>query len=266
MTIPRQELWVNLSPYENDRIVSPALDKTAMGKDLLGQDYLLKQLAASLTYPGTEVGRRYWDEMNNPVGSRHASTVITGGTCPSPTSNFQKVWIMPDKARVYQEGNAVFITEARLKVMTEEDCLAMKNNNVGAAPRCRPGQAQGPAPTDAFKQHILPLIEKEVNEGKNFARLRQIYYALILALWYKDNLKTMITQNYADKGKTNGINNQSEDAKEKIYQQYVEAFKKGAYDYIRKESVGARHASPVTIGTRIMKRRYFSGGFLYQKA
>ena len=51
LTIPEKDLWVNLSPYEKDRMVPAALGETAMGKDLLAQDYILKQLTASLIYP-----------------------------------------------------------------------------------------------------------------------------------------------------------------------------------------------------------------------
>ena len=43
LTIPEKDLWVNLSPYENDRIVSKQFGLTEMGRDLLGQDYILKQ-------------------------------------------------------------------------------------------------------------------------------------------------------------------------------------------------------------------------------
>ena len=34
---------------------------------------------------------------------------------------------------------------------------------------------------DIVRELILPAIEKEINEGKNFAPLRQIYHSLILA-------------------------------------------------------------------------------------
>ena len=34
---------------------------------------------------------------------------------------------------------------------------------------------------------ILPVIEEEVNHGKNFRYLRQIYNSLILATWFKRN-------------------------------------------------------------------------------
>ena len=41
LTIPDDEMWVNLSPYEKDWIISEGLGLTSMGRDLLAQDYML---------------------------------------------------------------------------------------------------------------------------------------------------------------------------------------------------------------------------------
>ena len=63
LTIPEKQLWVNLSPYEKERIISKDFGLTEMGRDLLGQDYLLKQLMASLTYPEEGLGKTFWDRV-----------------------------------------------------------------------------------------------------------------------------------------------------------------------------------------------------------
>ncbi len=36
LTVSEQDLWVNLSPYEKDRIIPEAFGVTEMGRDLLG--------------------------------------------------------------------------------------------------------------------------------------------------------------------------------------------------------------------------------------
>src|SRR5476651_1029044 len=51
LAIPDDDQWVNLSPYEKDRIIKDDFGKTEMGRDLLAQDYMLKQITASLIYP-----------------------------------------------------------------------------------------------------------------------------------------------------------------------------------------------------------------------
>jgi hypothetical protein len=38
---------------------------------------------------------------------------------------------------------------------------------------------------DALRSIVIPALEQEVNEGKNFIPLRQVYHSLILAAWYK---------------------------------------------------------------------------------
>ena len=44
LTVPENDLWVNLSPYEKNRIVPQAFGQTEMGRDLLAEDYMLKQI------------------------------------------------------------------------------------------------------------------------------------------------------------------------------------------------------------------------------
>jgi len=279
LTISEEDLWVNLSPYEKDRIVPGEFGNTTMGREMLSQDYLLKQLAASLTYPETELGKAYWDEINNVRVGAGSKPARTTERPPTPShayrqaglakrgseQSFNKVWIVPDKAVVYEDGLHAFIATARFKVMTEEDYLAMQNNGVGVDPRVDPkqdnGRTHGSAPTNAvnaFKQHILPIIEKEVNEGKNFAPLRQIYYSLILSVWFKKQLKeTAIAAAYFNKKKIKGVDSGDEKAVMRIYDQYLNAFKQGAYNYVEREFVGATNHSPVH---KITRRAYFSGG------
>jgi len=42
LTITEGDLWVNLSPYEKNRIIPQELGNTEMGRDMLAQDYVLK--------------------------------------------------------------------------------------------------------------------------------------------------------------------------------------------------------------------------------
>ncbi|MDI6758529.1 MAG: hypothetical protein QMD94_02505, partial [Candidatus Omnitrophota bacterium] len=108
------------------------------------------------------------------------------------------------------------------------------------------------ASSQVMRETILPKINSDVNSGKNFATLRQIYYSLILAAWFKQKFKESIYKHYIDKGKVKGIDLADKNAKDKIYNLYVEAFKKGIYNYIKTDT------EPQT--KRKIKRQYFSGG------
>jgi len=76
---------------------------------------------------------------------------------------------------------------------------------------------------------------------------------MILAVWFKKNLKqALLNQVYTDKAKVNGVNVNDPLIKEKIYKQYLQAYKKGVFNYIKEE---------VDQNTKqIVPRKYFSGG------
>lgn len=243
LTVPEKDLWVNLSPYEKDRIVPDAFGQTEMGRDLLAQDYILKQITASVIYPEGEVGKEFWGKVYAEALKRYGSTDI-------PVDTFNKVWIIPEKATVYENKDSAFVVESKLKVMLEEDYLALEKNTTVKEQTTPATNKLG---SDIVREVVIPILEKEVNEGKNFAPLRQVYYSLILATWYKRKVKeSILGRAYVDKQKTAGIDISDKNEKEKIWQQYVEAFKKGAYNLIKEEY------DPPTKTT--IPRKYFSGG------
>ncbi len=248
LTIPEDDFWVNLSPYEKDRIVSEGMGQTDMGRDLLAQDYILKQLTASLIYPEKELGKSFWDKVYSKAQQLY-------GTSEVPVNTFNKVWIIGDRASVFEQGNTAYVADFHLKVMLEEDYLAMQKNKEGrvmaqSADLAKPQHSVG---AEIIREVIVPEIEREVNQGKNFANLRQVFYSLILANWYKNNLKqALLNQVYSDKGKTNGIESNDKTLNEQIYKQYLAAYKKGVFNYI-KEDIDRVSQQPVP-------RKYFSGG------
>ncbi len=268
LTVPEADLWVNLSPYEKDRIVPESFGQTEMGRDLLVQDYMLKQITASLIYPEDEVGRRFWKRIYEESAKRYGTTNI-------PVNTFNKVWILPEKAVVYENSKAgtAYVVESRLKVMLEEDYLSMDKNTLSSLPVRQAGpkasvEDPGINELDARQKHsdmtnklgsqiireiVIPELTKEINEGSNFSQLRQVYSSLILATWYKKKIKdSILAQVYSDKNKVQGININDPQEKDKIYQQYLQAFKKGVYNYIKEEK-DLSTQQPVS-------RKYFSGG------
>ena len=64
LTVPEGDLWVNLSPYEQNRVIPDALGQTEMGRDMLSQDYYLKQLASTLMLPNYKEGERFWHKIH----------------------------------------------------------------------------------------------------------------------------------------------------------------------------------------------------------
>ncbi len=173
LTIPQGDLWVRLSAYEKDRMISEALESTRMGKVLLAQEYLLKQLTATLLSPASAVGRNFWDDVYRQTHIKYGVTEILTGA-------LNNIWIVPSRPVIEIKNGVACVSRARLKVLLESDYMK------------RPA-AQGnvPAPDgleQIFRDTVIPVIEKEINEGRNFASLRQVYYALILAGWMKSEI------------------------------------------------------------------------------
>ncbi|NLX12626.1 MAG: hypothetical protein GXY44_03095 [Phycisphaerales bacterium] len=207
LTLPEDDLWVNLSPYESDRILPDSLAATEMGSDMLAQDYVLKQLSSSLTHPDTPTGEAYWRVENGESRIEN---------------RLGKIWIVPDSATMYEEGTSAFVINAKLKAESES----------------------------ASHDALLPRINRELNEGRNFAQLRQIHYALLLGMWFKKKFQDTFYKSYFDSSKIEGIDLADPAARDTIYNLYVDAFRKGVFNYERKEREGGR----------LIKRHYFSGG------
>ena len=268
LTIPEGDLWVNLSPYEKDRMVPQALGQTDLGRDLLAQDYILKQLTASLMYPEKDLGKAFWSRV-------YAKAQKQLGTTNVPVNTFNKVWILPDQAQVYENvygstaspQGAAYVTKASLKVMLDQDYLALQKHR-GSARHERTTNNINAVGSQIIKTIILPEIEKEVNSGRNFAPLRQIFQALILAKWYKQTIQNgLLDALYTDKNRIAGINLNDPAVKEQIYQRYLKAYKKGVFNYIKEENVNSNSISTrgpqgeQTISKKAtLSRKYFSGG------
>jgi CheY-like chemotaxis protein len=79
-----------------------------------------------------------------------------------------------------------------------------------------------------------------------------VYSSMLLAAWYKRSLKeSLLGKVYANKAKVKGID-QDPKANEEIYQQYLKAFKKGVFNYIKEDVDRYTHEA--------IPRKYFSGG------
>jgi len=251
LTMPNKQMWVNLSPYETNRIIPQVFGQTEMGRDLLAQDYILKQFTASLMYPEDGLGKEFWSKVYSQAQARFGTTEINVNT-------FNKVWIVADKADIYQKGDTALLVNSHLRVMLEQDFMAIEKNNEQfgnvQALEDMHKDVKTKMASDIVRQIIIPAIEKEVNEGKSFAAVRQVYNAEIMATWFKRTLRqSLLGQVFADKSKISGQKHNDPQVMEKIYRQYLKAYKKGVFNYIREDA---------TPDGQMIPRKYFSGGFV----
>ncbi len=247
LAFPKEDFWVNLSPYEKNRIAAPLFGQTPIGRDLLAQDYELKRLASSMMNPDTAVGQKFWQNIYQSAAKQYHTTQI-------PINTLNKIWIVPDQAMIHQEHDRAFIVRATMKVMIEEDYLAMRKAS-GKNDDVPPNQNQSQLSNEITRQIIIPQIEKAVNEGEEFATLRRIYHAYILADWFKERVQTsFLNQAYTGQRKLGGL--PLDDQWRGIYQNYLSLFKKGLFNFVREET-------DLYSGQNVA-RKYFAGGLNFQ--
>jgi hypothetical protein len=129
------------------------------------------------------------------------------GTSNLRVNSFQKVWVIPKKAVVYEmpfeepppnilerfgieSGERfAYIVETDLDTLCECDLVALKHH--ADAQKDKGDGTSTDFTVQTFKEMVLPHIRKEVNESEHFAALRQIYHALILAAWFKKTLRSV---------------------------------------------------------------------------
>lgn len=250
LTIPEEDLWVNLSPTEPNRIVNSEFERTAAGRDMLMEDYILKQFAASITYPESELGKKFWKQVHAKIKEKYGEVEI-------PLDTINKVWVIPDKAVVYEQDTIAFVGDSRLRVVLDKDYVSMKKNILAQLTSTDSPNSSTELYLKVLREIVIPEIEREVNEGKYFEQLRQMYHAAILAIWFKRHLqKHIINSVYTNQKKIEGIQIEEKQIGRQVYQQYMEALKKGAYNLIVEEYDPISNAS--------IPRKYFSGGFSFK--
>jgi hypothetical protein len=75
-----------------------------------------------LMYPEDALGKKFWDKIYTKVRSQY------GNAAAVPVNTFNKVWIMPQSATIYEKGNVAMVVDSHLKVMLEADYLALDKN------------------------------------------------------------------------------------------------------------------------------------------
>ncbi len=254
LALPEKDLWVNLSPYEPDRILTSEFARTAMGQDLLAQDLVLKKMTTAFLSPDHKVGRAFWDKVYSRLKDRY-------GTRDIPVEAINKVWIVPEKAEVFEnrdEGKgkrgkvSALILESRLRVMVESDYVALSRNALPGS--LAPAAPESDIAKEVLREIVIPALEEQVNNGKDFVQLRQVFHSLILAAWYKRKVKeTVLALHYVDQKKISGLEKQDASS-EQIYQQYLAAYHDGLKGMIIEN---------VNVDTgEMIPRKYATGGIL----
>ncbi|MFH1440771.1 MAG: hypothetical protein ABIH18_01850, partial [Candidatus Omnitrophota bacterium] len=295
LSLPNESFWVNLRPDSPNNTIDSELAKTDIGKILLESDVQLKKDTALYTSPQTKEGKAYWDKLYKKAEELYGYDNITIPTLTRP-------WIVPGEIIVREtrdEGRgtilSAYVYKAVLKVMLEEDYLS-GDGGQGSGNRRQKIVGEGLASshnqntnksyefkdprvkelntysTQLIKELIIPKLTKEINTSKRYAKLRQVYYSLILAQWFKARFHSQITETREQKTEKSvgtgrdlsdnsykdiinssnltGLTSKQAWSKDTYYRDYQKSFKDGEYNL--KEPVRTPYGQSI--------RSYFSGG------
>ena len=250
INLSNQTFWVNLRPDSSDQIIDPQLGRTDVGKILLEADLQLKKDTAAFTSPDSAQGKVYWNKLYKKAAELFGSENITILTLTRP-------WIVPGEVIISYSRNSAYIYKANLKVMLEQDYLANGKspiaNGVDYSFKDPRQKALNEYSSQLIRELIIPQLTKEVNTAKRYAGLRQVFYSLVLAQWFKARYSLNQSSAYAkmiDSGNLSGLTSQKSWDKTAYFKQYQKSFAEGEYNI--KESVSTPSGQVI--------RSYFSGG------
>ncbi|MFA6358294.1 MAG: hypothetical protein WCY09_06485 [Candidatus Omnitrophota bacterium] len=222
VALPNENFWVNLKPDSENNIMDDQLVKTDIGKILLAADLELKKDLAHFTFPASSEGKQYWDKIYDEMNKQYGLEI--------PTVHINtRIWITPGEVVVCENAFGAYIYKATLNVLVEDDYLKNKNESLEKDERA---VAVNKYSTDLMRKLILPKIVNEVNTAKKYASLRQVYYSLILAQWFKKKMYGQggLYSYLINKKNLKGITSKEYWSKDQYFKEYQRSYKEKEYD------------------------------------
>ncbi|MCX5708657.1 MAG: AAA family ATPase [Candidatus Omnitrophica bacterium] len=247
LALPNKYFWVNLRPDSPDSMIEPLLAKTDLGKVMLEADLQLKKDLANFTSLQTPEGKLYWDKLYSKASELYNQQDIQIPTLTRP-------WIVPGEVVIRSSQTGAFVYKATLKVMLEQDYIKDSPAYNFNDPRLK--ELNGYS-SQLIRELIIPKLTREVNSSRRYSQLRQVYYSLILAQWFKSKSfgVAMVEGRVAMAQKTDsqdlsGLTSKTSWSKDTYFQAYKKSFQKGEYN--QQEQVNSLNGISI--------RQYTSGG------
>jgi hypothetical protein len=224
LQLPATAQTVNLNPTQPDQIIDDRFGRTDAGRVLLEADLQMKKSIATYINPQTPQGLRFWKALQGDT------------RCLA-----MRQWIVPGVASVRDTGDELYIIDAPLDVKMEKD-YSKAADTVSATGCDSPNPTRQTHNETVYRDMILPLIKKEVNEGPAYADLRRVYASRVAAEWYKQRS----ARTHTTYGNLIGRNDVSQwpsqtpwDPKE-VFKRYTDSYTKGEFNVTLEERQGSR--------------------------
>lgn len=242
LALPNSALWVNLRPDSPDDVIDPRLALTDLGRVMLAADLQLKKDLAGYTAPNTPTGKEYWSKLY-----KKAEEIYGPGKVSIPT--LTRPWIVPGEIILREARGDIYIYKAQLEVKLESDYL--KDSPVYDFSDSRRKEINQYA-TALVRTAIIPELTRDINTSKRYAELRQAYFSLILAQWFKKRFRGASGKypGMIDSGEVGGVASREAWSARSYFESYRASFRDGEYNI----SESAQTVSGPAI------RQYASGG------
>jgi hypothetical protein len=206
----------------------------------------LKKDTARFTSPETPEGKKYWDSLYRKAGELFGTSTVNIPTLVRP-------WIVPGEVVISSTPTDVYVYKANLKVMLEEDCLKGSGEYSFKDERLKELNEYS---AGLIRKLILPKLTEDVNNARRYAGLRQVYYSLILAQWFKEYFRGDFPsyQSRINQKDISGLVSDKPSPVEDYFNAYRKSFKEGEYD-IKEQVVSAVYGQSI--------RQYRSGGLQF---
>jgi hypothetical protein len=247
LRLPNSVFWVNLRPDTDAGVIDPALAATDIGKIMLEADVRLKKDTARALSIRTSAGRKFWDSL-------YARAHELFGNEDFSLPAFTRVWIVPGEIVLQPHAGGVYVCKATMQVVSERDYCRITGyaDTAGRVSDDRVRVLNEYAAV-LVKELVLPELTMRINTSKDYADLRQVFYALILAQWWKSRILSggyLPLERFIDSGDLTGLASGRPWSVNKYYREYRRSSEHG--ECVEEETV--------SFGEYAQIRTYFSGG------
>ncbi len=247
LAVPDNKFWVNLNPWEEDRIIDDQLRQSEVGRIMLEADLQMKRDFSNYGNPCTnETGKA----LHKLLDVRHDTLVqqcmkkFPGEVRDIDNIQFKPVtrhWIIPEKIYAYTNGTRIYLINATLAINSEpaanHSSFGVVNQDIRTLSKgCleelnRSAKEYGEYFRELEDRMIHPYVVADVNCGAKYENLRNVYVALALAQWYKSrvSLHIDIFQDRLNSPNSTVLASQRSWNPNEIWNDYVYSFKNGEY-------------------------------------
>lgn len=272
LSLTNDKFWVNLNPWEPNRVIDEQLARTDVGRIMLEADLQMKKDFCNYANPCTnETGKALWSllEKKQKTLVQMCMEKFPGEIKDIINVRFgaaTRYWIIPDEVNILTNGTEIYITNSTLNIRSEslvEHSLFVLDNqdNNSLSKGCLDELNSSAKEFSRYSREIqdrmiLPFVVADVNHDEKYEDLRNVYNSLALAESYKGKIAPEIDVfqgNLHTSMNSTGLDALVSWNPKEIWEKYVYSIKNGEYKCWQNNTV-------IVANEILMERKPYSTG------